>query len=234
MKKNSYKQKLLFIVFTLFTVLLFAEEEEKKLPDEKQIFLDEKRISSSDNSNTSNISPETAQRTGNFDSALAETTKSPIASLLQLLGALVIICLLAYIVIKFLKKSSQVFGTDDPYLRSVSSIHIAQGKSIHVITLGEKAYLIGVTDAAINKIGEVEDKNLVDAMNLEADRKTASPKKNFASMLAAFFPQAKQNEQAGKEEAYSPEDFFTAQRNRLNNAARQMKSGNDAPPEESV
>lgn len=234
MKKNSYKKKLFFIVFALFAVLLFAEEEEKKLPDEEQIVLGEKQDSATDTSGNKNISVENAQKTGNFDSALAEKAKSPVASLLQLLGALVIICLLAYIVIKFLKKSSQVFGSDDPYLKSVASIHIAQGKSIHVITLGEKAYIIGVTDASINKIGEVEDKNLVDAMNLEADRKTASPKKNFASMLAAFFPQAKQNEEAGKEQDYSAENFFAAQRNRLNNAAQQIKSGNYTPPEEEV
>lgn|GEM_PF-747477 len=233
MKKNSYKKKLFFIAFALFAVLLFAEEEEK-LPDENKIFLDEKQTSSSGNSNNSGLSQKTAERAGGFDSALNEKVKSPIASLLQLLGALVIICILAYIVIKFLKKSSHVLGTDDPYLRNVSSINIAQGKSIHVITLGEKAYIIGVTDASINKIGEVEDKNLVDAMNLEADKKTASPKKNFASMLAAFFPQTRQNEQSGKEQDYSVQDFFTEQRNRVNNAAQQMNSSNTAPTEEEI
>ncbi|WP_225969551.1 flagellar biosynthetic protein FliO [Treponema pedis] len=219
MKKSSYR-KVFFTLFIISSFFLFAEGEDKeavagkKLPAEESILLDTKKTEEQTSiaalNNTEN----------NSNSAADNRISTPITGLLQLLAALTIVCILAYVVIKFLKKSTRVFGTDDPYLKNVSSINIAQGKSIHVITLGEKAYIIGVSDSSINKIGEVEDKNLVDAMNLEADKKSVTGKKDFSSVFALFWPQKQAEKKA------SSEDFFAAQHERLNKAA-DFRNGNN-------
>ena len=78
--------------------------------------------------------------------------------------------------------------------------------------MGEKAYIVGVTDASINMIGEVEDKTLVDTMNLDAERRSSPPKQDFASMLSSVFKGSKNND--------VDVNFFEAQRERLNKAAK--------------
>ncbi len=207
----------------MLTSFLFAEGDTENDSDPNSI--DETKIQldkDSQNTSTDNKTNEAQAREekdSNFDIAVEEKPKSSAGRLFQLLGALIIVCILAYIVIKFLKKSTTVFGVDDPYLKTVASMNIAQGKSIHVITLADKAYIIGVTDHSINTIAEVEDQDLINAMNLEADKKDDMPKKDFSSVFSKFFPQAKQDNQGiGK-------DFFASQSDRLNKAnQRQMES----------
>ena len=137
----SLGKKLLFILFFLFSVFLFAETDETSsdgdsLPSESGILLDAK---TTDNIGETGDNSTPAENETGFNLNVAERAQSPISRLLQVLVSLIIVCILAYVVLKFLKKSSLSFSSDSPYLKSVASINIAQGKSIHVITLGEKA-----------------------------------------------------------------------------------------------
>ena len=206
-------KKVFFVFFFLFVIFLFAENEgESKadIPDESGILLDAKT-----DQNTASPQDNSFQPNSGFDLSTAERTQSQVSSLLRVLISLFVVCILAYVVLKFLKKSSNVFPANDPYLKTVASINLAQGKSVHVITLGEKAYIVGVSDSSINKIGEVEDKTLIDTMNFEAERRNSSPKQDFASMLASVFKNSKLNKSQTVDT-----DFFAAQRERLSNAGR--------------
>ncbi len=228
MRIDAYRKKIFCAVFAAVVLLLFAENNDaagnadplNKSPDEKSISFDSKTSEEQTLQESAPLQDSNNSGDG-LNQLLNDNTASPVGKLFSLLGALIIVCILAYVVIKILKKSSHVFGTDDPYLKTVASINIAQGKSVHIITLGEKAYIIGVTDSAINKIGEVEDKALIDAMNLESDRKSASVKKDFSSVLASFLPQLRQKENAASK------DFFAAQRERLNRAAENKKEAEE-------
>ncbi len=202
-KRN--KKRFFSVLFIVFTLLLFAE-------DENDIIIGETKNKEADK--TEIQSKEKTEDNSSLDLAVNEKPRTASGGLLRLVGALIVICILAYIILKFLKKSTKVFGVDDPYLKTVASMNIAQNKSVHVISLGEKAYIIGVTDSSINLIGEVEDKNLIDAMNLEAERKSNLPKKDFASVFSQFFPKLKQDDKlVGKE-------FFELQRQRINKASQ--------------
>ncbi|UTC75192.1 flagellar biosynthetic protein FliO [Treponema sp. OMZ 792] len=210
----SLGKKLFFVLFFLFSIALFAEtdgasKEDSSLPPESGILLD---AGTKGNIDTNEGNSASAGNENTFDLNVAERAQSPVSNLLRVLISLVIVCILAYVVLKFLKKSSLSFSSDSPYLKSVASINLAQGKSIHVVTLGEKAYLVGVTDSSINMIGEVEDKTLVDTMNLDAERRSSSPKQDFASMLSSVFKGTKNNS--------IDANFFEAQRERLNKAAQ--------------
>lgn len=210
----SLGKKLSIVLFFLFSIALFAEtdgasKEDSSLPPESGILLD---AGTKENIDTNEGNSASARNENAFDLNVAERAQSPVSNLLRVLISLVIVCILAYVVLKFLKKSSLSFSSDSPYLKSVASINLAQGKSIHVVTLGEKAYLVGVTDSSINMIGEVEDKTLVDTMNLDAERRSSSPKQDFASMLTSVFKGTKNNS--------IDANFFEAQRERLNKAAQ--------------
>ena len=98
---------------------------------------------------------------------------------------LIIVCGLAYVVLRFLKKSQTISLNDDPYLRMVSSLKLAPNKSLYIITLKREAFLIAVTEKDVSLISKIEDTELIDAFNLYAEN--SSPvQKSFAQMLPAI------------------------------------------------
>lgn len=102
--------------------------------------------------------------------------------------ALVVACI--YGVMWFMKKSMRVeSNTDDPFLRKVSSVDLAVGKSVQVVTLLDHAYIVGVADNSVSLIGTVDDKELVDAMNLYADEhQNVKKPRSFSDILDIFMP----------------------------------------------
>ena len=100
--------------------------------------------------------------------------------------AIVIACI--YGVVFFLKKSMKATTvTDDPYMKVVSSISLAPGKFVYIVTVNSIGYILGVTDNSINLIGQLDDADLINAMNLNADKNTTNPpSKNFETLLSFF------------------------------------------------
>jgi flagellar protein FliO/FliZ len=120
-----------------------------------------------------------------------ETTKAATAWVfirMILVLALVIVCI--YGVIWLMKRNMNKGNNSDQFLRVVSSVTLSPGKSVQIVSLlDEKAYIIGVTDNSVNLIGEVTNKETIDAMNLYADRQTNTKKpRNFNDILSIFMP----------------------------------------------
>ncbi len=86
--------------------------------------------------------------------------------------------------------------SSDPFLRNVSSIDLAVGKSVHVVTLLDRAYVVGVGENSVNLLGEFsseneKDRELINAMNLYADEhQNVRKPKSFADVLEIFMPKA--------------------------------------------
>ena len=139
---------------------------------------------------------------------------STVSMLLQLIVSLAVVCALIYGVLYFIRRSKQFTAGDDPFLKNVASLPLASNKTLYIVTLIDKAYLIGASDASLSLIAEITDKELIDAMNLHAAQ-TAGPKQSFSSLLHTFFPAAKP-----KEADTNPFDSFLAkQRGRLQNSS---------------
>lgn len=119
------------------------------------------------------------------------STPSSVWILIRIVLVLALVCAGIYGVVYLLKKSSGGTAGNDPYLRNVASLYFSPNKSVQVVSLGDRAYMVGVTDQAINLIAEVTDRELVDAMNLASDKKNPIPKGTFQNLLANFFPGAK-------------------------------------------
>ena len=126
---------------------------------------------------------------------------------LRMIFVLLIVLVLIYGVLWFIKNKTNVVKTDDEFLRRAAWINIAPGKSIEVITLVDKAYVIGVTEDGITLLGELDSKTddqtaqMINAMNLRADqtqntkkplnfndvRKTSSLSINTIGTLTFFY-----------------------------------------------
>jgi flagellar protein FliO/FliZ len=118
-----------------------------------------------------------------------QTYKGPstVGMFIRMIVVLIIVVGLIYGVLWFIKKKTNVVKTDDEYLRRAAYINIAPGKTIEVITLIDKAYLIGVTEDNITMLGEIQDDELIKAMNLTADKKNNTKKPTtFADVLDMF------------------------------------------------
>ena len=101
--------------------------------------------------------------------------------------AAVVACI--YAVLWLFKQSMRTQDSDDPFLRLVSSVPLGNGKAAEIITLVDRAYIIGVAENSVNLIAEVTDKELVDAMNLYSDEhKNVKKPRSFADILDIFMP----------------------------------------------
>lgn len=112
---------------------------------------------------------------------------STVAVFIRMIVVLIIVVVLIYGVFWFIKRKTNIVKTDDDYLRRAAYINIAPGKTIEVITLIDKAYLIGVTEDNISLLGEIQDEELIKAMNLSHDKKANTKKPaNFSEVLDMF------------------------------------------------
>ena len=118
--------------------------------------------------------------------ANADSSSYTFGLVFRMILVLIIIVLLIYGFVWLLRKTSGQKSKNDPYLKEVANLTFAPGKSVRVVTLKDKAFLIGVTESNINLISEVEDKDLIDAMNLNAEENPSDKPKDFASLLASF------------------------------------------------
>lgn len=149
-----------------------------------------------------------------FDGDSSGTTWEVIKVILMLALIVAVIYGISY----FFKNTFKKKNDEDPFLRQVSKVTLSPGKSVQIVTLLDKAYIIGVTDDNINLLGEVEDKELIASMNLYSDKnENVTKPKTFADILNIFMPD-NNKKQGGvfSSNRENSSDFLKKQRNRLN------------------
>jgi flagellar protein FliO/FliZ len=125
-----------------------------------------------------------------------------------------------YGVYRLMKKASRPKTADSSAVRLLASTSLGPGKALHVVSLGTKAFLIGATDNSVNLVSEIDDKEFVDALVLEAQ--TAVPLRpdagrDFGNMLASLIGGGRK-QGAKKQRSASAKaegDFLAGQRERL-------------------
>ncbi len=138
----------------------------------------------------------------------------------RMIFVLVVAAACIYLFLSFMrKKMGGGAADDDTFLRKVAQVTIAPGKSVQIVTLLEHAYLIGVTDNSIDLLGEISDKELVDAMNLNADRNQERARaRNFNEVLSLFLNPKNPGATEGERKAASSlTDFFKKQKEKFGN-----------------
>ncbi len=172
-------------VFCIFTFApIFSQESDSQVvaesdfsDSEEQNFQDESQIILGSQSQNQQI---------NRSNTTRESTAWVFARMLIVLA---IVLAIIYLLTRLLKRNIAPGAENDPFLRKVSSITLSPGKTAQIVTLIDKAYLVGVSDNGVSLLAEITDKELIDAMNLYADKQGNSPRpKNFAEILELFMP----------------------------------------------
>ena len=125
-----------------------------------------------------------------------------------------------YAVFYFVKKTTNPTNETDAFLKKVASITLSPGKSVQVVTLQNHCYILGVSDSSVQLISELDDKDLIDAMNLEADKESSGSVKDFASLLASAMGLKKKT---FEESVSSSVENMQSQSNRLKNISLSEK-----------
>ena len=108
-------------------------------------------------------------------------------SVFKLVLTLALVALAIYGVAFLFKKAAKGGrASSDPFLKVLATVHVGPNRGVHVVSLGSQTWLVGSAEHGVNLIGEVTDKETVDAMLLEDSRKgTEMPARlaDFKSML---------------------------------------------------
>jgi len=113
---------------------------------------------------------------------------SPAGAVLQMVLVLALVAVAIYGLVYLLKKASQGNrAAKDPFLKVLASAHMGANRGVHVVSLGSQTWLVGAAEHGVNLIGEITDREVVDAMLLEDSRRSAESitgrLPNFKAML---------------------------------------------------
>ncbi len=140
---------------------------------------------------------------------------------IRMIIVLLIIIGIIWLFARFFKKNINGGSVEEnPFmLRRVASISLGAGKSVQIVTLlDNKGFLLGVSDDGVSLLGTIDDVELIQALNLNADRAENAPRpKNFADILE-IFTKKKGSSSSPTASQSSSEDalgFLKKQRDRL-------------------
>jgi flagellar protein FliO/FliZ len=122
-----------------------------------------------------------AEPTADFDAGPS------VFALLRVVLILGLVAVAIYGLVFLLKKQSAARVETDPYLKILARTAITPKTAAVVISVGDKAWLAGITDEQVSLITEISDKEVVDAMLLDAANREISAQSrrfDFRALLA--------------------------------------------------
>ncbi len=207
MTKKNLTVFLFFLICSVFSV--FAQQNSNLQNEENQII-----------EQTSNSFDESSIILGEPQQNQAQSrSSSTFFLLLRMVLFLAVVVACIFVVFKFMKKTMATPDNDDIFMRIVSSVNISPSKSVQIVTLTDKyAFLIGVSDDSVNLISQIDDPELIQAMNLYSDKQKKKNKpKNFADILDIFMPNGpRDNENVMSGTKSKITDLLEKQRNKFN------------------
>jgi flagellar protein FliO/FliZ len=111
---------------------------------------------------------------------------STLDSFLRMLLVLALILAAVYGVFRLIRRLSSSNAAGESPIKILATAPLGQNRSLHVVSLGSKAWLVGSAESSVSLIAEIEDKETMDTMALQAS--TAPRAKGFAETLASLLP----------------------------------------------
>lgn len=96
-----------------------------------------------------------------------------------------------YLVFTLMRRLAKPKDRGDSPIRVLASTPLGAGKSVHLLGLGSKAWLVGSSEHAVSLIAEVDDKELLDGLELEAATQKPQGGGDFASLLSSLLSRAR-------------------------------------------
>jgi len=120
----------------------------------------------------------------------APVAPSSFWAIVRMLLVLLIAAVAIYGVVFLLRKIARPTEPADSNLKVLAGAHLGSNRFVHVVSVGQKAWLVGAAEGGVSLIAELDDKETVDALLLEDSRRLASGgagnRLDFRSLLRRF------------------------------------------------
>ena len=109
-------------------------------------------------------------------------------SIFRVLLTLAVIAAAIYGLVYFLKfrRASRARVEQNPFLKVLASAPLVTSRSVHVVSVGPQAWLVGSAENGVHLISEISDKDTINAMLLEDSKRIATPTEGAAGPLLDF------------------------------------------------
>jgi flagellar protein FliO/FliZ len=106
----------------------------------------------------------------------------------RILLTLAVVAAAIYGLVYFLKfrRTSRAGAAQDPFLKVLASAPLVTNRSVHVVSVGPQAWLVGSAENGVNLISEISDKDTINAMLLEDSKRIAAPTEGAAGPMLDF------------------------------------------------
>jgi flagellar protein FliO/FliZ len=111
--------------------------------------------------------------------------------LVQMVLVLALVAGAIYALVYFLRKANRGRQTENPHIKVLASASVGSNRSVHAVSVGTQAWLIGAGEGGLRLIAEIQDREAIDAMLLDNSRAAANAGSqgfNFQALLERFAP----------------------------------------------
>ena len=124
------------------------------------------------------------------DGAVQAVPGASTFGILRMVLTLALVAAAIYGLVFLFKRLSRGSMVKDPFVKILASTALGASRSVHVISVGAQAWLVGSAENGVSLISEIADKDIVDAMLLEDSKKNAAAPEGGA-MPGGLFPNFK-------------------------------------------
>ena len=142
---------------------------------------------------------------------------------LRMIVVLALVVGAMYAVFTVMRRLARPRDKGDSPIRVLASTPLGAGKSVYLLGLGSKAWLVGSSEHSISLIAEVDDKELIDGLELEAATGKPPASTDFSGLLSSLLNRGGPGASRSRGMAHKgksdfgdgPEGFIARQRGRL-------------------
>lgn len=120
-----------------------------------------------------------------------------------------------YLVFFLLKRGGSPRLPENRLIRVLSTKTIANGKTIHLVEVGNQVFLVGAGDDQVSLLSEISDQETLDGIRLQAAGSAEGERKSFGEVLSSMFGKEKQPTQALPAGEVDAIGFLQQQRQRV-------------------
>lgn len=142
---------------------------------------------------------------------IIDSSPSIFPYVLRMILVLALVLGLIYGLYWLLKKAGRPRIVADSHLKILASTSLSTGKSLHIVSLGDRAWLLGASDSSISMIAEIDDKEIIDTLELDARNQTGGDRLGFTAIMAKMLKQ----KSFAQKKPDGTDDFLSRQRNRF-------------------
>ena len=119
-----------------------------------------------------------------------------------------------YLIYFLLKRSTGPRLQENNVIKVVSSVQLSSGRTLHLVEVGSRLFLIGSAESSVSLVSEIEDKESVDEIRLRVSEGGGESRGSFIETLSGVFSGGAKLPSLGLPAA-NPLGFMRQQKERL-------------------